>query len=612
MALMTSIRNQMHVVLWALLIIFILSMTIGGLVGGANIIDEILGRVDPGKAIGVVNGEIISPNDFSRMVSDRIEQIRSSGQEVTDSELERVRQQVWDNIVQDMLVKQAVEDLDISATPEEVIYYLENNPPSFLRTNPTFQTDGQFDQVKYQQAISNPQGNEWAPVEQFMKNTYIPNYKLQQMILSSVIVTDDEVWDEYIQQNVDFTIKSLHVTERILDKEALQPTDEELKAAYEERIDEFERPERRILQVVSWKKTPLKDDTLTVFNDALELKKRILSGEDFATLANQYSEDPGNQITPDSGRGGDLGWFARNQMVPSFEKAAFDAQPGEVVGPVLSNFGYHIIKVLDKRTENNVEKVRAAHILLKITMGPRTRDYLRRQATLFSYDAQDFGFSAALDTHKVTATKTRPFDDAASYIPGLGPMRSAVRFAFDSQIGDVSEPLENDEYFAVVSLDSIVPPGPAAFDEVKYRLLRDLRKERTMEAAKIIADSLYQRIQNGATIDELAAENKDLERVINDTKKLNRGFSTIGRNYYLIGALLDAKPGDIIGPYETKRGYAITELVSVQPVDTTDFETKKNVIKENILRTKQGQAFNDWLSSIKAKAEIIDNRKYYF
>ncbi|NOZ04427.1 MAG: hypothetical protein GXO92_07490 [FCB group bacterium] len=612
MALMTSIRNQMHVVLWALLIIFILSMTIGGLVGGANIIDELLGRVDPGKAIGVVNGEIISPDDFSRMVGNQLEQIRTSGQEVTDSDLERVRQQVWNNIVQDLLVKQAVEDLGISATEEEVIYYLENNPPSFLRTNPAFQTDGKFDQVKYQQAISNPQGNEWAPVEQFMKNTYIPNYKLQQMILSSVIVTDEEIWDEYVQENVDFTIKSLHVTDRILDKKALQPSEEELKAAYKERIDEFSRPERRILQFVSWKKGPSKEDTLSVYNDALELKERALKGEDFATLANQYTEDPGNQVTPDSGRGGDLGWFSRNQMVPSFEKAAFNARPGEIVGPVLSNFGYHIIKVLDKKTENGVEKVRAAHILLRITMGPRTRDYLRRQATLFSYDAQDFGFAAALDTHKVAAKKSKPFDDAASYVTGLGPMRSAVRFAFDSQIGDVSEPLENDDYFAVVSLDSIIPPGPASFEEVKYSILRDMLKERTMEAAKKIADELYQRIQNGATIEELAAENKDMERVFNDTKKLNRGFSSIGRNYYLIGALLDAKPGDIIGPYETKRGYAITELVSVQPIDTTDFETKKNVIKEKLLRTKQGQAFNDWLSSIKAKAEIIDNRKYYF
>ena len=61
MALMTSMRERMHVVLWALLALFLLSMTIGGLVGGANIIDQLLGRVNPAEAIGSVNGDKITP-----------------------------------------------------------------------------------------------------------------------------------------------------------------------------------------------------------------------------------------------------------------------------------------------------------------------------------------------------------------------------------------------------------------------------------------------------------------------------------------------------------------------------------------------------------------------
>ncbi|GIS72077.1 MAG: hypothetical protein CM1200mP10_16540 [Candidatus Neomarinimicrobiota bacterium] len=71
MGLMTTMRNRMHIFLWAILILFLLSISIGGLVGGANIIDQLFGRVDPATAIGVINGQKIPPEEFSRAVSAR-------------------------------------------------------------------------------------------------------------------------------------------------------------------------------------------------------------------------------------------------------------------------------------------------------------------------------------------------------------------------------------------------------------------------------------------------------------------------------------------------------------------------------------------------------------
>ena len=79
---------------------------------------------------------------------------------------------------------------------------MKNNPPAFLKSNPEFQTLGEFDQVKYDLAISSPEGNEWAPLEQFMKDTYIPDYKLRQILFSSISATDQEVRDEFIKRNI--------------------------------------------------------------------------------------------------------------------------------------------------------------------------------------------------------------------------------------------------------------------------------------------------------------------------------------------------------------------------------------------------------------------------
>ena len=75
--------------------------------------------------------------------------------------------------------------------------------------------------------------------------------------------------------------------------------------------------------------------------------KKQDSNEEFASLANQYTMDPSNQ----GSKGGDLGWFKKGRMVKPFEEAAFQAKKDQIIGPVLSRFGYHIIHVRDKRID---------------------------------------------------------------------------------------------------------------------------------------------------------------------------------------------------------------------------------------------------------------------
>ena len=611
MAVMTSIRTKMHIVLWAVLILFLLSMTVGGLVGGVDILDNLLGKTNPAEAIGVINGEKIPPDFFNQLVNQQLEQYRAGGQTVSDQMLENTRNQVWNNIIRENLVGAAIEDMGISATDEEVLFHLQNNPPQFITTMPTFQTNGQFDMQKYLDAVNNPEGNEWAPVEQIMKTSVIPNYKLQKMLFSSITVSDSEVREEFIRRNVDYTIDAIHVVESNIDETDLEVNDDEIKRAYNNRKDEFYQPESRKMRFVYWKKEATNSDTVSIYNDALYIIEQINSGDDFADLANLYSEDPGNQDSQGLPRGGDLGWFERGQMVKPFSDAAFSARKGAIVGPVLSQFGYHIIKIIDKKTVNGKNQVHGAHILLKITFGAESRDVLRRNSTLFSYDAQDYGFDAALDTHSVIATEVSVIENSINIEP-IGQLRNASRFAFNSEIGTVSSPMENDDYYAVFVFESIKPEGPSPLNEVEDQLKQDIRKDKIANATLKLASELKNQINEGTTFNEIVTQDKGYEIITNETKSLNKGFTSLGRSNYVTGALLNANTDDVLGPLKTARGYTIVIVKEVMDIDSTEYEIREDILKNNLLSNKQNQVFENWLKQLEDEADIEDFRKYHY
>ncbi|MFC1785878.1 peptidylprolyl isomerase [Candidatus Neomarinimicrobiota bacterium] len=611
MAVMTSMRTKMHIVLWAVLILFLLSMTVGGLVGGVNILDELLGKTNPAEAIGVINGEKIPPDFFNQLVNQQLEQYRVGGQTVSDQMLENTRNQVWDNIIRENLVGAAIEDMGITATDEEVLFHLQNNPPQFLTTIPAFQTEGQFDMQKYLNAVNNPEGNEWAPVEQIMKNNVIPNYKLQKMLFSTISVSDSEIREEFIRRNVDYTIDAIHVVESNIDEADIAVTTEEINRAYNNRKDEFDQPESRKMRFVYWKKEATKADTISTYNDALDIIEQINSGDDFADLANLYSEDPGNIDAQNLPRGGDLGWFERGQMVKPFSDAAFSSRKGSVVGPVLSQFGYHIIKIIDKKTVDGKTQVHGAHILLKITFGAGSRDALRRDATLFSYDAQDYGFDAALDTHSVVGSEASVNEKSINIDP-IGQLRNASRFAFNSEIGTVSSPMENDDYYAVFILESITPKGPSPLEDVADKLKQDIRKDKVANATMKLASDLRDQIDNGSTFDEIVAQGKGYELITNETKSPNKGFTSVGRSNFVTGALLNAAKGDILGPLKTLRGYTIIFVKDVMEIDSTEYKIRKDILKNNLLSNKQNQVFENWLKQLEDGADIEDFRKYHY
>lgn len=611
MAMLTTIRNRSHVFLWALLVLFLLSMSVGGLVGGANIIDQLLGRVNPAEAIGSVNGDKITPDQFNQAVTARLRSMQDSGMEISDQYLETIRQQVWNGFIEERLTNQAIKDLNISVTDDEIIYHLKNNPPFDIQQ--IFFRDNAFDSEYYMQALNTPGMVDWGPIEAWMRDFYLPRYKLQQIIKMSAVVTPSDVKEEYIKRNIDYTISALHVPKMAIQDRVIKPTEEELKKEYKERIDTFKQNEKRNISFVSWSKSASGDDSLRTKQEALDIINSYKDGADFSRLANIHTQDPGNQFSPDSGRGGDLGWFGKGQMNKSFEDAAFKARRGSVVGPVLTQFGYHIIKIdsVKNRRKDNHE-IKARHILLKIDLGQKTRTELRRKATLFSYDAQDYGLSAAVDSHSIEIQNALNLKETDFFVSQLGPFRSAIRWAFNSKAEEVSEPLETESFYAVFKLDSIIPEGTKSFGEARDEIYRDLLKNNEFEATNLFAEEIKSDVLNGSNFKSIKDKNSRIELVPSDKKKLNGSFISLGKSEQLVGALISSQKGAIIGPVKTSRGHGIVKIENIANFDSSNWEVSKEMIRNDLAGKKERETYSNWMKNLKDEADIVDNRKYHF
>lgn len=613
MGMMTTLRNRMHVVLWTLLALFLLSMTVGGLVGGANIIDQLLGRVNPAEAIGSVNGSKITPNQFNQAVNTQMEAIRNAGTEVSNQHIERVRENVWNAFIEERLTEQVIQDLDITVSDDEILYHLENNPPMDIQQ--LFFSDNTFDEETYRQALNTPGMMDWTPIEAWMREFYLPRFKLQQFINVSAVVSDKDVHEEFIKRNIDFTISALHVVPTSVEDPITDPSKEELIADYNSRRDDFKRDEKRHLSYVSWPKSPTQADTLRVKQEALEIILSYSDGDDFGKLANIHTMDPSNQVTADSGRGGDLGWFGKGQMVPEFDEEVFNTKEGAVVGPILTRFGYHVIKVDSIRNKGKDNpQVKAAHILINIEMGQNTRTGIRRKATLFSYDAQDYGFSAAQDSHAVTSQQANFIGEDDIFLGSVGMFRAGVRWAYhsDTEIGTISDPMETDDYYAVFVLDSISPAGIATFEEVRTQVYAAIIKEKETVATELFAAELKSQVSVGSSFETLKKDNDKLEYVPSDVKKLKGSFISLGRSDQVMGALLNANAGDLLGPIKTNRGHSLIQIMNVSVFDSTAWTTQKDIVRADLKREKQTRTFQNWMMELRDAADIVDNRKYHF
>ncbi len=606
MGVMQKLREKTHVILWGVLILFVLSMTIGGLVGGANILDIFSGERKNMNIAGKIDDTEIEIRQFSDALQYQLQTIREQGREVDSRTMDMVSDRVWNSFVNEILIGNKAEEYGFTATDEEVYESLVNNPPQMFRQHPSFQTDGQFDYQKYVQALQDPQIN-WLPFEQQVR-AQLPLTKMVNYVQSLPTVTNREIRNEYIRNNVKFSLETLSMPLTTVSKEDIEVTDQEIEKRYNKNKEDFLQEETREVKYVQFDIKPSQKDTLSAKNFAEDLIERIEGGESFETVATEYTEDPSGQDN-----GGDLGWFGEGRMVKPFSDAAFSADKGDIVGPVLSRFGYHVIKVEDFRETDGKKEVKARHILLKIKTGPETQNQINSTANLFAYDANEFGFEATADSYDVEIQTFGKLAEDTRYIPGLGFLPAASRFAFsDIPVGEISKLYSTEDSFVIFKLAGINEEHYKELEDVKSSIKDEIVKEKREEKLGGIANDVYADVQSGKTLETIKESEAQYNYAKIDTTVLTKPLKNLGTNDKLIGAVMALESNEFSKPIFINDKYVIVKLVEKTAIDEEKYTAAKEDLRKQLLDRKKSTYYSNWVQALRENAEIFDNRANIF
>ncbi|HET8809375.1 MAG TPA: peptidylprolyl isomerase [Flavobacteriaceae bacterium] len=233
------------------------------------------------------------------------------------------------------------------------------------------------------------------------------------------------------------------------------------------------------------------EDTLKAYQKALELRKKIIAGGNFETFAKKYSEDPSAKKN-----GGNLGWFTVFKMVYPFETAAYETETGKVSMPVKTQFGYHLVKVNDKRPAKG--KVSVAHIMLVENKSDSATNAKKRIFELYDQLQQGASFESLAEKFSDDKNSAKKGGQLAPFAPGTMNAEKFEKVAFSmKKPGWISEPFQTKFGWHIIKLIEKHPIG--SLEETRNKIEEQIKND---SRARLISESLLENLRKKYNIDK--------------------------------------------------------------------------------------------------------------
>ena len=619
----------------------------GGALGG--------GRGDP--VAFEINGVKIQQREFENLVSSEVTRQQQQSQGRSQVEREEVEQEVLDLLIARQVVLGSVQ-----ISNAEVEQYIRSDENLLANYNIVQQSGNGSSFREYvrsllinQILLNQIQGlelvtdaeveNEYRRQNTKAKLKYI---QFQHFAYNSAVEVDDAEAQAYFEEHKERYEKGAEISLRFI---KLDPqnfiTGEDLQAYYTEHRGEFKTPEavkaRHILKKFPDNATDeQKAEVKAEAEKLLEtVKAAIVEGEDFAELAKEHSEDLGSAPQGGAlrGRNPDLppgDYFARGDMVQPFEKAAFDElAPGEVSDLVESSFGYHIIKLEEKRPEEiqpfSQARSEIHDKLVQIVGADQAKTVA--EDLLFDVEIHDYEEAIQLDRYKdlsLTALETGFFTANDNDIPNIGrawTYQGVIDQAFNMEV-NVSAISPNkkqngdiDAYFVMKVLEKKHAAVPE-FETVKAQVIDDIKGEKAKQLALEDAQKLIGIRAPDESLEDLVKKYEAPEEITNKEREVkesnlfalspNSGFiSGMGICRDAMFAAFGMKLNEVQGGIQGDNTAYIIQLVEREEADMEKLANdpaERAKIHKSLLQTKQTQIYRNWLATLKKGAQIVDKR----
>ena len=494
---------------------------------------------------------------------------------------------------------------------------------------------------------------------------------LRDKIQALELVTDLEIENEYRRQNHKAKLKFIQFRNSDYNN-TVEVADEEAKAHFEQNKEKYAKKDQINLKFVKISPQDFvsDDDVRTYYDDnrnrysevtsvkashilkkipeganekkkleikteAVELlatiRKAIDENKQFADLAKEYSEGPSKT------NGGSLGYFERGKMVPSFERACFDElEVGEVSDLVESEFGYHIIKLEDKKSEPQTfieVKKDIKDKLVKITGSSEAKQI----AEELEFDVDMDGYDGAIENElyaklKLTVEETGFFSQDDSTIPNVGSKWTygdLLEKVFDVEVGSVdlievkksSGSRELEAYFIATVIDKKIE-GIPSFENIKDKVVDDLKSEKAKELALKDANKLFNQLTESESLDDLVSRYIAPEGLSRQNLEVKESglfslsatsdyISNMGSSKEAMFSAFQMKSNEIRGPIQ---GSSDCFIIQLTEIDEPDIGKLKNEIREqlkvrkSLLQSKKNSTYNNWYSAMRQQIEVKDER----
>ncbi|HEV7967143.1 MAG TPA: peptidyl-prolyl cis-trans isomerase [Candidatus Acidoferrales bacterium] len=576
-------------------------------------------------AVAQVGGQTISVVDVQNQLSKS-----TRGSQIPPALISIYTQQALDQLIEEKMLALEAARMGLRVSDEEHADLLKKLVPTAFTGDTFIGMDRYTAEVQSRFQMSVPE------FETEVKNALLQQ-KFQQLVTDGVTASDDEVREEFRRENekikLDYVLikpedlqskvevsdadlaayfdknkPQYVVPERrtvdyaVLDLAQLRQrapvTEDDEKVYYQKNIDQYKLEDRAHVAHILFKTVGMTDaEAAEVKKKAEDVLNKAKHGGNFADLAKQYSED----TTKD--KGGDLGWIVRGQTVPEFEAVAFSLPKGSISDLVKTQYGFHIIEVVDRETARTqtLDEVKASIVTqlqqqkaeeLGETISTQIADEIRRSGRIAIEDLAK-KFNMTIGQAKLV--------EANQPLPELGNAPGLIDTIFHQRVGDVSAPVHTDLGYVVVSVKDIQSSHPATLAEVRDRVATDYRHEQAVELAKSRAQELAKRTQSG---ENFAAVAKALGFDVKTSEPISRAASIpdVGsaKQFAAAFTLPVGQTGD---PLPLGQNWALYRVAQHDPVNQDDFEKQKAKIEEQVVQRKRQTAYDLFRTALKARLQ---------